>query len=94
MILNKFWVWQLFSYMFLHASNPLHILTNMIGLIFVGSFLERIWGARFFLTYYLFCGVVAGLIFCCVRWIYIFGFGGEMPDYMREVTELLQVFMV
>ena len=85
MIWERLWLWQFISYQFLHASIG-HLGINMICLILFGSFLERIWGYRFFLSYYLFCGIGGGFIFCCVRWFYIFGFGGEMPDYMREAT--------
>lgn len=84
LILERLWLWQFFTYMFLHASSILHVFTNTFWLLLFGSVLERIWGSRFFLIYYLFCGVGGGLIFCCVRWIYIFGFGGELPDYLRE----------
>ena len=53
-------VWRLFTYMFLHGSL-LHLLLNMFVLYMFGSQLERIWGPRRFLRYYLLCGVGAGL---------------------------------
>ncbi|MDZ7391513.1 MAG: rhomboid family intramembrane serine protease [candidate division KSB1 bacterium] len=59
-VVGKGWVWQLFTYMFLHG-NLLHILINMLFLWVFGSELERVWGARRLLSYYLTCGVGAGL---------------------------------
>ena len=56
-------LWQPFTYMFIHSSNLFHILLNMLILWMFGSELERLWGSRFFLIYYLVCGVGAALIY-------------------------------
>ncbi len=50
----------LITYQFLHADTW-HLLGNMVGLYFFGSSLERYWGSKRFLFFYLFCGVFAGL---------------------------------
>jgi membrane associated rhomboid family serine protease len=52
--------WRLLSYQFLHG-NTLHILLNMMVLFFLGPTLERHWGGRRFMLFYLGCGLVAGL---------------------------------
>ena len=52
--------WQLFTYMFMHGGL-MHLLFNMIALWMFGMELENDWGSRKFLTYYLLCGVGAGL---------------------------------
>src|ERR1700722_4051177 len=67
---NSFWIWQLFTYMFLHASSVFHILFNMLVLWWFGAELEARWGARFFLTYYLVCGFGAGVISCARTVLY------------------------
>ncbi len=54
------WVWQLFTYQFVHA-NFSHLLVNMLGLFFFGTQVERSLGSREFLLYYLVAGTVAGL---------------------------------
>jgi membrane associated rhomboid family serine protease len=56
-------LWQPFTYMFLHAPPPvvMHILFNMLILWMFGSELEGRWGSRAFLRYYLVCGVGAGI---------------------------------
>jgi membrane associated rhomboid family serine protease len=55
-----FQVWQLFTYLFMHAGFS-HLFFNMLALWMFGMELENTWGSRKFLTYYLVCGVGAGL---------------------------------
>jgi len=57
---SQFAIWQPVTYMFLHGSF-FHILFNMFVLWMFGSDLERTWGSRQFLQYYLICGIGAGL---------------------------------
>lgn len=59
-------VWQPLTYMFLHGEGIMHILFNSLILWFIGSELEKIWGSREFLKYYLICGVGAGLVYALV----------------------------
>ncbi len=65
-------LWQPFTYMFIHSSGLFHILFNMVILWMFGSELERLWGSRFFLAYYLTCGVGAALIYCTALTIIAF----------------------
>jgi membrane associated rhomboid family serine protease len=53
-------VWQLFTYMFLHGGIG-HLLFNMLSLWMFGITLEQTWGTRHFLKYYFLCGVGAGI---------------------------------
>ena len=55
-------VWRLITYQFLHGDFW-HILFNMLWLIFLGPPLERLWGTKKFLTFYLSCGVAGGLFY-------------------------------
>src|SRR5580658_1779219 len=52
--------WQLLTYAFLHG-NLLHIVFNMIPLFMFGAVLERYWGARRLLIYYLVCVLAAAV---------------------------------
>lgn len=61
--IEHFWVWQPFTYMFLHSDSVMHVFFNMISLWFFGSELEYRWGSRSFLLYYLVCGIGAGIIY-------------------------------
>jgi len=49
-------VWRWVTYQFLHVSFG-HVLFNMIGLYFFGPMMERWWGSRRFLAFYLLCGI-------------------------------------
>ena len=55
------WVWQPFTYMFVHA-NVSHLFFNMLGLFFFGTSVERELGSREFLLLYLMSGAVAGIL--------------------------------
>ena len=57
---SDFHLYQLLTYLFLHA-NFMHILSNMFGLWMFGSVIERVWGGKKFLFYYISCGIGAGL---------------------------------
>lgn len=59
---NAFQLWRLVTFQFLHGS-PGHLLFNMIGLYFLGVILERAWGSRQFLKFYLVTGAVGGFIY-------------------------------
>lgn len=61
-----FYPWQFFTYMFLHGGWG-HLFSNMLGLIVFGPLLEQRWGASRFLTFWLICGVGAGLLYEGVR---------------------------
>ena len=60
-VLRYLWVWQLATYMFLHGGI-FHIVFNMLALWMFGTELERIWGTRYFLKFYLVTGVGAGFL--------------------------------
>lgn len=57
---GRFRIWQLVTYMFMHANFE-HIFFNMFALWMFGYVIENYWGSRRFLFYYLVCGVGAGL---------------------------------
>ena len=58
---SDFNIGQLVSYMFMHA-NFMHIFFNMFSVWMTGRVLEQVWGPKRFLTYYMVCGIGAGLI--------------------------------
>jgi len=55
-------IWRLLSFQFLHGGFW-HLFGNMLGLYFFGSALERIWGSKKFLVFYLSCGALGGLLY-------------------------------
>ncbi len=52
--------WTVITYTFVHAGFG-HVFFNMLALFFFGPPLERAWGGREFLTYYLVCGAGGAL---------------------------------
>jgi membrane associated rhomboid family serine protease len=61
---SAFQVWRLITFQFLHSTfDPFHLLFNMIGLYFLGTVLERSWGSKRFIVFYLICGAVGGLLY-------------------------------
>jgi membrane associated rhomboid family serine protease len=59
-------VWQPFTYIFLHAG-VLHVLLNLLFLAMFGADLEHTWGARRFFIYFFLCGVGAGIVTVIVK---------------------------
>ncbi len=67
--------WRWVSYQFLHGGI-LHLVFNMIGLYFFGPMVERWWGARRFIAFYLLCGVSGAVVFTLLT------FTGTLPTWM------------
>lgn len=57
-----FQLWRPFTYQFIHGGL-LHLVFNMIGLYVFGQWMERLWGPRKLLAYYLICGLGGALLF-------------------------------
>ena len=60
LVWKKYFLWQLFTYIFLHGGFS-HILFNLLALWMFGGELENYWGEKRFLFYFFFCGVGAGI---------------------------------
>ena len=58
---TDFKLYQLFTYMFMHAGFQ-HIFFNMFAVWMFGSVLERAWGSRRYLFFYIACGIGAGIV--------------------------------
>ena len=65
---DDFHIFQLVTYLFLHADY-MHILSNMFGLWMFGCVIENVWGSKKFLFYYITCGIGAGLCQELVQYI-------------------------
>jgi rhomboid family protein len=58
LVLQNLYLWQLFTYQFLHGGL-FHLLFNMLAVWMFGCDLERRWGSNFFLRYF-FVTVIGG----------------------------------
>jgi len=58
-------LWTFLTSMFMHA-NLTHLFVNMLSLMFIGSFVEKLIGKKRFLWLYLATGIFAGIFFVAV----------------------------
>ena len=71
---SDFRIYQLVTYMFMHANFG-HLFFNMFALWMFGNTLENLWGSKRFLLFYMVCGFGAGLC-------------QELVQYIQYVTSL------
>ena len=67
LVVKKYFIWQLFTYMFLHGGF-FHLFFNMFVLWMFGSELESRWGRGEFLKYYFMTGIGAGIVYVAARY--------------------------
>ena len=78
--------WQMVSHMFMHDIHGLqHILFNMLGVFFLGSMLERHWGPKRFLIYYMVCGLGAFALHMLVNYFEMLPLLDQLPDEIRRL---------
>jgi membrane associated rhomboid family serine protease len=59
-LVKKGYIWQLFTYMFLHGGL-FHLFFNMFALWMFGPPIEQQWGTKQFIKYYFYTGIGAGI---------------------------------
>ena len=70
-VIRHGYVWQVLTYLWLHDPySPWHLLLNLFGLYMFGGPMERRWGARPFLRFYLITGGLAGLVVVGAGWLF------------------------
>jgi membrane associated rhomboid family serine protease len=69
-LLRHFFVWQPFTYLFIHAASPWQLIFNMFLLWGLGGQLERLWGSKFFALFYFVSGVGAAFLYSLGAIIY------------------------
>lgn len=73
---SDFHIYQIITYMFMHAGWT-HIFFNMFALWMFGRIVESVWGPKRFLTYYLACGIGAGLIQMIAQFVSFYAIADE-----------------
>jgi membrane associated rhomboid family serine protease len=61
-IINSIQLWRLVTYQFLHGGL-MHLAFSLLVLYFMGPFVERSWGSKAFLKFYLICGAAGGIVY-------------------------------
>ncbi|HLC78006.1 MAG TPA: rhomboid family intramembrane serine protease [Candidatus Nanoarchaeia archaeon] len=69
-ILAGNYLWTIITSMFMHGGF-FHIFANMLSLLFVGSFVERILGRKRYFFFYIFAGIFASLFFVLMSLIFV-----------------------
>lgn len=77
---EKFRLYQLFTYMFMHSGFE-HIFFNMFAVWMFGRILETVWGPQRFLLYYVLCGMGAGMVQEVTQYF-------EFVPYMSDMAQL------
>lgn len=86
---SHFYVYQFVTYMFMHGSFT-HLFFNMFALWMFGVVMEQTWGARRFLTYYLVCGIGAGICQELAQFVQVYNMVAEVPEPMDYILHLAQ----
>ena len=79
----NFQPYQFFTYMFAHGGF-MHLLFNMLGLLFLGPMLEQFWGPKRFLTFYLITGIGAGIFYEGVKYTQTIPMKNKMESYVTN----------
>ncbi len=95
---SDFRIYQLFTYMFMHAGLE-HLFFNMFAVWMFGRIMEQTFGVRRYLIYYFVCGIGAGLLQEMVQYvsyvsqgfndysqISVAGITMEMSDFLNRWT--------
>jgi len=71
-------IWEFVTFQFLHGSVG-HVFFNCMGIFFFGPWMERWWGAKKFLIYYLLCGVTGAVFFTLLVFLGLLGDDFQAP---------------
>lgn len=75
--------WQLITHMFMHGSIS-HIFFNMFGVYMFGSVLERYWGGKKFILFYLISGLGALSLHEFIAWREVHSLLQQLPPQMSQ----------
>ena len=82
---ENFEPWQLATHFFMHGGIG-HLFFNMFALVIFGSNLERVWGPKRFLIYYIACAFGAAIIHMLVNYLRIKGIEAQLsPAEINQV---------
>ena len=70
---SDFHIYQFITYMFMHGGWT-HLFFNMFALWMFGCVMERTWGPKKFLFYYIFCGIGAGVVQEIAQYVEVYNY--------------------
>lgn len=82
---EEFEPYQFVTYMWIHGGFG-HILSNMFAVFIFGPLLEQFWGPKRFLTFYLICGIGAGVLYGTIDYIEKIDLKNDTEVYLSDPT--------
>jgi membrane associated rhomboid family serine protease len=80
---THFYPFQIVTYMFTHADIG-HIFGNMLAVFFFGPLLERVWGPKRFLIFYLTVGVSVAVLYLGIQYGQVLQMEMGMNEYIAN----------
>lgn len=77
--------YQFLTHIFTHSSF-MHLFSNMFALFIFGPLLERFWGSRRFLFFYLVTGLGASFLYSAINYYEINALENQVESYMSNPT--------
>lgn len=86
--------YQFITYMWIHGGFG-HILGNMFAVFIFGPLLEQVWGSKRFLTFYLICGIGAGVLYGVADFVEKLDLKSDTEAYLENPNpEAFSLFIV
>lgn len=91
---DEFQPHQFITYMWIHGGFG-HILGNMFAVFIFGPLLEQVWGPKRFLTFYLICGIGAGVLYGVADFIEKGNLRADTETYLADPNpERFQLYIL
>jgi len=85
-------IWEFVSFQFIHGSIG-HVLFNSIGLFFFGPWMERWWGVKKFVMFYLLCGAAGAVFYTLLVFLNLLPSAGYQGGLVGASAGLYGIFI-
>ena len=80
---ENFQPYQILTYMWVHGGFG-HLFSNMFSVLVFAPILERVWGSKKFLIYYLITGIGAGILYSGINYYEHYSFEIKVKSYEQN----------
>ena len=80
---ENFQPYQILTYMWVHAGFG-HLFSNMFSVLVFAPILERVWGSKKFLIFYLVTGIGAGILYSGINYYENYSFEVKVKSYEQN----------
>tara|TARA_B100001079_G_scaffold69557_2_gene59323 strand:+ start:4661 stop:5452 length:792 start_codon:yes stop_codon:yes gene_type:complete len=80
---ENFQPYQILTYMWVHGGFG-HLFSNMFSVLIFAPILERVWGSKKFLIYYLATGIGAGILYSGINYYENYSFEVKVKSYEQN----------